>query len=1135
MSGLVGTLLAQGNEALLTTVGTTVERDGRHYAYLLWQPGEGASTFGSRFAIHRKSGDADSGAPFSLLGSQTLQTSPNTVRAMLELGAKIDRAAALAPTRIDGLYREITLRQGEAPAAPDDPTLDAAAKLVFLLQSASEDPRTLARLFFLGRAHPGVMLALGHAFMIEVPAGVSTFEVRETDFLGDDRRVVGRVTLDPAAPIELDAPASPVPVPHPVAAGSQYPVSPKDHLNVRLRWGVGPGLRAEMPHAFGFDVFRVKAKVAENLGWDASPPSAEEMLDALSGHSPQDPDPDVSQANALPVLVGELLTPAEAGDLSDLERIDFSDDGIWHAGAEGAEVRRPFEDGESFYYFVAARGITGAPGLLSPGTLVTMCDTLPPAPPEIVSVLSNFVRPANPADWTAQAGSQFLQVKIRQAPEGNPAEEAAGYYVYRWSASGEHLENLGNPVVNRIGYVAHQPGETFVTFNDNGAGAPTLATHPDTAVWYTARAVGKTACSRPIFSGHSGPIAGFLRDFRGPDRPDGDFVICRQLPQAIYGGRRDKKPEDLQLPPEFIGIALEIRRQLSVITEADVTVETRQADNSWLVVHQRRHLFQNSDDIIIPLPIREPAQEDRPLRLSVSAVTAHGLVSSPAQAAAFNSKGGLFATYEFSLTANQDCRAISTVPENPPVHESHTPDGLLIPIEGFIGFPVGQGVREWRVYRRIGTGGPLTLIAKAEGDAIPNPGTWTDEALPLAAGTQVCYFGQTFDQNANPSPLVPLGCTTLTNPDLPTPMLSAAEITGVDGDLVEVELEWFCDPVGVERFEVLVAREGGGTPEISGLSDVVAPGSLASISPDFPDLAFFRFQTPRLAGVLGSGPAFKFIVRIPPDARHFFAVRACGPGAPEARTCGSASNVVSARWVDLPGPAQPVIPWPARPLPGTFNARLPIDSFTQGEGPLWPIVMPVDFTYGTGILIGLARHAFETTTGKNGGKETQLFSPEPPEAYLFKVRKTAGDVLPRDSLMPFVLYRYQLPSSLYPSARANLVPCTPLIDRISWDFDSEAPNGGAQFRVRDPFIEVVNFNNQMPIPVDGLWTETTPPLTANPAIHSPLPPYLEDATGMILLRDPLPVTTGARYRYLIVQFDDRSEIERVIPLQPVQQ
>jgi hypothetical protein len=132
----------------------------------------------------------------------------------------------------------------------------------------------------------------------------------------------------------------------------------------------------------------------------------------------------------------------------------------------------------------------------------------------------------------------------------------------------------------------------------------------------------------------------------------------------------------------------------------------------------------------------------------------------------------------FTLGVIEDCQSISEATENPPIHEAFTPAGDVNPISGSITFPTGQGVKEWRVYRRIGSDGPLSLIAKAEGDSIPNPGAWQDGVFPAANGSTVCYFGQIFDQNANPSPLIPLGCVTLLNPDLPTPMLAPATITG---------------------------------------------------------------------------------------------------------------------------------------------------------------------------------------------------------------------------------------------------------------------------------------------------------------------------------------------------------------------
>jgi hypothetical protein len=1125
--------LAQDTDELLTTLGTTVDSavDGKTHAYLLWQPGDAAVTFGKRFAIHSKPGDADSPAPFTRLGIQTLQGSPHTVRAMLELGAKFDPGAADAPGRIDALYRQLIF-DPDAPASAADPTLDAAGKLLFIMQSAATDTETLSRLFFLGRAHPGVMMALGHGFSIQVAAGVHTFEVREVGASDTDLRVVGRVTLDTANPVVPAAPAAPFRVPHPVKPADYHSVSPKDHLNVRLRWGIPPTLRGQMPHTFGFDMFRVKKTVAEALGWHVSPPSRENLLAAVAASAPNDPNPDAARANTLPVLIGDILTPAEAADASDTERIDFSDDGVWHLGENGEAIRRPYQDGEAFYYFAAARNIVGIPGEISPGALVVMCDTLPPKPPTIESVASQFTAPETAADWQDQGGDQHLQVKFRQLPEDPANESATGYYIYRWSRSQEYLDNIGNPLIGRIGYVAHEPGETFATFDDNGAGAPTLATHRDRSVWYTVRAAGTTACPDEILSGHSAPLPGFLRDLKAPDTASGDFVVCRQLPSATYLGSQVGSPEEPELPADYVGVTLQIDRSTPAIVAADVEVSLGNPSQGGVVIHSKRHTYRKGDRLRIHLPYRAPSTEVGLMILRVRAVTAHGQVSAPAVASQINSKNDPYLVFSFQLDAREDCRAISTVPDPFPVHEAYDVGGNLNPIDGVISFDTDQGVREWRVYRRVGNDGELSLIYKNEDDApLPSPAPWQDDALPAANGSRVCYYVQVFDQNANPSPLFPIGCVTLLNPDLPTPMLAPAEIVGENAGLMTVGLEWFCDPVGVDRFEILIARESGGVPEPGGLSPLLSSDALASVSPDFPDLEFYRFQTPRIGAALGNGPGFGMQVDLPADATHFFAVRACSPGPPDARAAGSASNVSSARWVIPPDLAQPIIPWPARPLPGRFDHRLPIEQYTAGEGPIWPIIPNVEYGIPTMFLVGVTRHEL---SANSIGTFATLASPEPPETYLFRVRENRGSAGSLRELMPCMLFRYQLPSDRFPDARANVVQCTPLIDRMSWR-RGDGKDGGLGYEIRDPWFRIFGRSSfSEPVPVAGAWDDIAKPTLDFPANLTNPPPYLEGNTGLVFLVDPLPATLGAKYRHLLVQFDDRGEIHRVLPLEPVQ-
>jgi hypothetical protein len=226
-----------------------------------------------------------------------------------------------------------------------------------------------------------------------------------------------------------------------------------------------------------------------------------------------------------------------------------------------------------------------------------------------------------------------------------------------------------------------------------------------------------------------------------------------------------------------------------------------------------------------------------------------------------------------------------------------------------------------------------------------------------------------------------------------------------------------------------------------------------------------------------------------------------------------------------------VIPWPARPLPGIFDHRRNIDSYVKSEGPLWPMVMPSGYAdAATGILIGLTDFAVERS---NNGDGAQCYTSKLPEDYLFKVRDQSGDMSSLQSLMPFMLYRHQVPSTQHPQAKANLVQCTPLLDRISW---KQLPN---HFHVRDPYLTFQPFSTKAPItypiPVSGAWSNSQMPVVGAPGVGgAPRPEYLRDATGIILLKDRLPVIAGAKYRHLIVCFTQDGEIRRVIPLNPIQ-
>jgi hypothetical protein len=1151
--GLSASLSAQD---LLTTIGTTVTVAGQPQAYLIWQPQSTTATLVRRIGIYSKPGAADSNGVFVREGIQTLQSSPRTIRAMLELGSKLDRDPRGAATRIDGMYRDITLRQGQAPANPADPNFDAAEKLAFIIQSAARaptDPKLLARLFFLGRAHAGVMLALGHAFTKPL-IGLRTYEVRELDDADADLRVLGRVTLDPAAPLVLPPPDPPVAVPNPVKAGSQFRVSSMDHLNVRLRWSMPPLLKQRLAHTFGFDVFRVKKTVAETLGWHLDPPTATDMLNLLAAVNPADTNPDLALANELPIISTQQLTPDQAAlnkpTSADLSIVFIADDGVRHTVADGSRALRPYTDGEAFYYFVAARSIAGQPGQLSRGTLVTICDRLPPNPPTIESVLSTFVAPKEKAEIVNQGGSQFLRLKFRQLPDTDE-EGATKYFIYRWDNPQEYLSHLGDlPELNRIGVVNQRAGDKFAFFDDNRNDAPTIKNHLDKSVWYTMRAVGRTACGdEKTLSGHSAPVAGVLRDFKAPDAPTGFFKITSHIPSVTpgdvlrpkIGPEADKLRNDKGVPSNFNGITIRAERADANISAAIIELAQRQPDGSFLVLYGKQHLYKTGDILRVSLPYEEPTDVAKRLRISVRAISASGLISAPENLETSDKSNTDYVVFTFSLKTTKKTIVAA---EDQSVHESANPDGKVNTITGELFYEPQENIREWRVYRRIGTDGELSLIAKGEGDPTEKGGKfeisdakWEDTAMPSAPGTRICYYGQILDQNANASPLALLGCTQIVSPHLPTPMLTQPKTVVKKGDKPELQLEWFCDPVGVERFEVLIAQPDGTIPSITGLTHVSGIGTLESSLDrleftELPGLSFSGFQTSRVGAGLGSGPRFTVTISVTqtePSPLHI-AVRAVGPGT-FPRAAGSASNVVvtALQTTVSPAAAGDFIPWPARPLPPVYVNDLDNNAYAIGEGP-FTTVNGAAFGASTAILVGLTRQAIKNTPGTSTELDASI---RDPRQLLFKLRTVKDDPSITEALMPFMIYRHQLPSAEFPNARPNLVQCSPLLDRIS-----SVEEGGAR-AVRDPYFSFIA------IPTGGLAI-LSPSQQAAVAASSggqqaaaattkpPEPPYLEGATGVIVAKDLLPVIEGAKYQHLIVRFDDRGEVKQVIPLQPIQ-
>jgi len=1127
-------LQAQSTDPLVYTVGNLYPADGgQKIAYLLWQPGDVATTFGKRFAIYQKAGDATSGASYKLLGITQIQTSPAAVHALLKLGNRFDFNASQVSPRINVLYAEAMNENGsEADVDPHVPGLPEAKKLSYLVNIAAKDKKVLERLFFLGRAHPGVYMALGHGFAIETASAIYTYEVRLVDALGNDLRVIGRVTLDPSKPTTLLPPSRPYPVPHQAKIKQQEVASPMDNLVTRLRWGMSPEHRRQFPNAFGYNVYRVKESVALHNGWQTTPPSAS-VIEDLVQTSRGNANPDAARVNTLPVMVSKIMTDAEAADLvADSETFFIHDDKDPPAN--------PFHNGDTYYYFVAARDIAGHPGMLSPGKRIVMCDRIPPVAP-VISSITNVYKTASLGDLNNQQGVQHLRLKIRQTPDHPAKNAAARYKIYRWNNPTQHIQDGEDPTTNLVATIDHVPGQTYVEWDDDGPSAPKITPGDSSQFgktwWYTVRAEDDAACEPKNLSGHSSPAFGVLRDRKGPDRPSGTVGYCRYLPHTVAGKEYPVRKADLDLPETYAGISVKCTRDLNKISEFYIQI----LDLEKGEVLSQSHQFYSLSDI---KKVMFPLTPEVGVRVRVRCRTVAGMMSEWEEATItpYLASDTRIKEIDFTFTAERVCRPVDDPTRAHYPHEPITPTGEIVGPTLTITIP--EGAAEYRILRRVGHDGDFEMLQRGSADDLPNPLpgdiTFTDPAPPTQPGVEVCYFVQVFDENGNSGARVKIGCVTIVSPQLPTPMLSGVTYLHEHNGSAQLQLNWFCDPVGVERFEIWAASSSSADPNISSssigpkLDDVT--GSM--VNEDLGDLIFSGYQTKNItSGSIGNGAEFSVVLNVPSSQTLTFTVRAVSKGPFEssdpnipARSSGPFSNTVTAQWAPPAKEDQGVIPWPALAVPDVGQVGLDVSLYQRGEGPFFATPLPEEESHSSAILMGVFGSV------EAGSPELMTKDSDPLDIF-FSFRKQNTSPVPEgqfESVIPFVVYRYQLPSSVYPDAQPNLVQVSPLIDRLAYGY-----LGGA-IKIKDPFFRLVAFNSEadpvelLSVPVEGTFHRDGSGFTVDRANKWRSVPYLNGSNSMVWWVDPMPVAKGAKYQYLIVHFTKRGEISRVIPTNQVQ-
>ncbi|MGC9452052.1 MAG: hypothetical protein ACP5I4_11465 [Oceanipulchritudo sp.] len=1078
-TGAPALLQAQELDNVLFTVGTSVEDtdgDGETPVFLLWQSADLQQLQGREFAIYSKPGAADSPDPYLFEGTARLRLDPAAIKVLINRGDALGDDSALLESDINNLFEEL-VPAGDIPLEE---------KISAVVAGCLGDPELFENLLFLSRKHATLSLVIGTGFTAAYPDGeVRTFEVREcppdAGTVDQCDEVRARITLEVGVPEPLPAPGRPVYVPFTDDKGDP---DPRAHLNVPLRWATPDALRGRSLLQFGYNLYRMTAQDAGDLGYDVNPPDPETLaiLAEDAGHS-------TTRVNEPPILIDNPLTEAEAADLtSDPETYWIIDDnGRYRPG--GA----PFANGEEYYYFVTARDILGRDGEVSQGTPVLICDFQPPPQPKNLRVTNHYS--FNPV---TDINTQHFMVEW-DAPDVSATatpESISAYQVYRWWTIEEMQQKQAFPgqgaTTTAGGLVAVLPASE-TAFIDDGPTAPFLQVerlsdgstivdqnYANKTFWYTVRAVDESACGGNL-SGNSAPAYGVLRDRIGPPKPGG-VVRLDCLDIRVVAPREVQSAVPFEDPPE-LGIAY-------------LTFEGRRLDNyvEWVefatydpvtgerTLQGERYYFAESETSrTIQFKVPQPTQE-APLRAACRMGGRNGTVS------VWNELDIPIISNEFSafyILWEGESRIRKVLPgRDCDTHVSLNPDLTVNGVE--LEFDLTPGTEEWKVYRRVNDG-QQTLVAQGLDSATEVLFVIVEDLNMPARDARICYFVQVFDQHGNPSPIVRLGCVEVQGKEeLPAPMLAAPLSLG-DEAAPQALLNWFCPPYGIEYFEVWVSSESGELPALLG-ADFDPPGADSTAD----GRTWRPFRSKRVPVTFPSNtPEFGTqIDGIELGETYTFRIRAVG----EAGGFGPFSNEEEFTWnPDSSGAVSgPDVPWPALGLP------------------------PVSQTFNEGILARTAPFGFDGAGVRIARLNyTNLDNPanfENPSDFFFPPLVTdPNDVVYKndagESLFPFVLYRYQVANARYPATAlsGDVYQVSPMMESIAVRLEPNPALGINTYQNYDPFVFL--------IPESG---ETS-------SSHYDL-----------MFKDTQPVVSGARYRYLIVRFDpDTREIVQVIPTNAV--
>ena len=1059
-------------DKMVYCVGTTARSGTDNWAYVLFQPVQLDLLDGKAVAVYQQNGGAGAFQLKSVISGP--QTDPSVIKPLLARSVSLGQNLAELQGAVNTMFQDMV----------PDASIPLEQKVSAIIRGSMGNAEKRKSLFLLARQHSGMALVMGQAVALKLPAaGSFTFEVRHRGAAATaatppgDEGVLGRVTLNTAAPLVLPAPGQPFHV---------ADTTPRGNLHAQLRWSTPNTLREVSLSQYGFNLYRMTSAFVTSRGYNVTPPTRTQLTADLAGGQ-------ATRVNRLPVVADRDYDATTVIDPANKSYFISDDNHQFDGGTS-------FLDGSSYWYFVTARDILGVDGNVSPGRQVTMCDRIAPTPPTALKV-------TNESTFTAGSNKQWLRVKWT-APEANDASGLLKYYVYRWTNIDQIAANQRtsppSPNPNLIATVNHVAGTTEYFVDDlNLPGSPVQPANNGISFWYTVRAVDNSSCQN--VSGNSAPEFGVLRDRQGPPAPQGNVLINCHHPVATFrnavittnaAAAQNRTQIHANILAEAVSPAISENDTAEFFSGNNLIGQVPFRMESGATALRARLLYDQDSGLS---SIREITCRIR---------TGTGLVSAIAYSTgAYSPTNNTTQTVNFTFDANA---TEVTYPAGTPndCGDKHEP---VDPVSGEMNLPTVTFIppaasREYKVYRRIDNG-PLSMIKQGTypaGSAAPLQ--IPDDNIPALPGS-ICYYLQCFDEHGNASPMSLLGCIENCG-KLPEPMLAGLEGTG-NSAAPKVKVKWFCPPAGVTRFEILLHRTSGSYNLAgAGLStDKAQHPNLVPFDGGAEKFDFTVFETASLKSLASLSAEHSVELPCSRADVHRVMVRAVGPGLYGSRCVGPLSNGEQFSWTGSAASNAIDVPWPARPVPALDNA------FAAGLTTHW-LNVPARPSLGAGVRIGyytISDRGWEIAPalGANGEiQQTIMSTSASPESCLYKNKELAQNETGKfaGTLLPYALFRYQVPNAKFPAVSGDVTQVSPMMEEIAYQTGTYSSGGPAvpAHIVKDPFIAGIP--------------------------HPSIPDNGDTLGAYLYALDRQPAVRGAEYKYLFVRFKGRTrEIDRIVP------